>query len=279
MIRLASKLSRAVRNGTGPSFSLLKPPPPPPPPPEAVAPLLMRHFSVSSIAFTPNPVALDMINYAKSLARDQKTEESYARGLLILDQCESTLSDVNSKGLVELARSTLLFESTRNIARGSYEAAIERLGKLQDLSLSPISIKVAASEALEDAASAVADLALQVLGSTGQEIRDMGGFAALEARLKALKGLIELICDNVDSAKSMFEGAQGEGFFIGNAALCYGEYLHGMREFSTAKEMYERLIGEMSFSDPNYIGACNMMSEEVVIAATCALGQLEAHMG
>ncbi|KAL6534304.1 hypothetical protein OROHE_013229 [Orobanche hederae] len=281
MIRLASKLSRVVRNGTWPSFSLLKPPPPPPPPPEAVAPLLMRHFSVSSMAFTPNPVALDMINYAKSLARDQKTEESYARGLLILDQCELTRPDVNSKGLVELARSTLLFE------RGSYEAAIERLGKLQDLSLSS-SIKVAASEALvgiyleryqEDAASAVADLALQVLKSIGQEISDVGGFAVLEARLKALKGLIELICGNLDSAQSMFEGAQGEGFFIGNAALCYGEYLHGMREFSTAKEMYGRVIGEMSFSDPNYIGACNMTSEEAAIAATCALGQLEAHMG
>ncbi|KAL6574696.1 hypothetical protein OROMI_011981 [Orobanche minor] len=278
MIRLASKLSRAVRNGTWPSFSLLKPPPPP----EAVAPLLMRHFSVSSMAFTPNPVALDMINYAKSLARDQKTgycsenvqfaEESYARGLLILDQCELTRPDVNSKGLVELARSTLLFE------RGSYEAAIERLGKLQDLSLSS-SIKVAASEALEDAASAVADLALQVLGSMGQEMSDVGGFAVLEVRLKALKGLIELIRCNLDSAQSMFEGAQGEGFFIGNAALCYGEYLHGMREFSTAKEMYGRVIGEMSFSNPNYIGACNMTSEEVAIAATCALGQLEAHMG
>lgn len=37
-------------------------------------------------------------------------EDSYGRGLLVLDQCESTQPDDNSKGLVELARSTLLLE-------------------------------------------------------------------------------------------------------------------------------------------------------------------------
>lgn len=37
-------------------------------------------------------------------------EDSYARGLLILEQCDSTQNDDYSKGLVELARSTLLFE-------------------------------------------------------------------------------------------------------------------------------------------------------------------------
>ncbi|KAL6501433.1 hypothetical protein OROGR_026566 [Orobanche gracilis] len=298
MMRL-HKLSRAVRNGTWPSFSVLKPSPPPSP--EAVAPQLIRHFSVSSDAFTPNPVALEMINYATSLARNQKTEESYARGLLILEQCEAIQHDVNSKGLVELARSTLLFERCQLILSlhcfmgqnlykthhidlllydgGSHEAAIERLEKLQDLSLCSISIKVVASEALvgiylehyqEDVASAVADLALRVLGSIKQEIGDGGGFPVLEARIKVLKGLIELIGGNVDSAQSMFEGAQGDGFFIGKDFL---------DEFSTAKEMYRKVVRAMSFCDPNYLGACNMTSEEVAIAAACALGQLEAHMG
>ncbi|GFQ04770.1 hypothetical protein PHJA_002621000 [Phtheirospermum japonicum] len=276
MLRLAAKFPRAARNGIGPSFSLLKPPPPQP----------IRHYSVNNSAFTPNPVAVEMIKYATSLARDQKTEESYARGLLILEQCESTQPDDNSKGLVELARSTLLFE------RGSHEAAIERLGKLQDLNLSSIAIKVAASEALvgiylehyqEDAASAVADLALQILGSVRQEIGNGGGFEALEARIKALKGLIELISGNLDSAQSIFEGSQGDSFFVGNAALCYGEFLHGMRKFSTAKEVYTKVIKGVSeikeFCDPNNLGACNMTSEEVAISAACALGQLEAHMG
>ncbi|KAK6120342.1 hypothetical protein DH2020_046033 [Rehmannia glutinosa] len=259
MMRLATKASRAARNGIGPSFSLLKPPLPPP---EAAAPQPLRHFSVNSSTFTPNPVVVEMIKYATSLARGQKTEESYARGLLVLEQCESTQPDDNSKGLVELARSTLLFE------RGSHEAAIERLGKLQDLNLSSVPIKVAASEALEEAASAVADLALQILGSIRLEIGDGGGFEVLEARIKALKGLIELICGNLDS---------------GNAALSYGEFFHGTRKFSSAKELYSKVIQEMSeikdFCDPNNLGACNMTSEEVAIAAACALGQLEAHMG
>ncbi|KAI3474114.1 hypothetical protein Pfo_028902 [Paulownia fortunei] len=292
---LAARVSRAMRNGIGPSFSLLKPPLLPPP--KAVASQPIRHFSANSSIFTPNPVALEMIKYATTLARDQKTEESYARGLQVLEQCESIQPDDHSKGLVELARSTLLFE------RGSHEAAIERLGKLQDLSLSSIAIKGNKNDSVytfpffqkissrgiylehyqEDAASVVADLALQVLGSIRIEIGDGGGFEVLEARVKALKGLIELICGNLDSAQSLFEGVQGERFFIGNAVLSYGEFLHGMRKFSIAKELYQKVIQAMSeikdFCDPNNLGACNMTSEEVAIAAACALGQLEAHMG
>lgn len=65
MMRLASKFSRVVRNGIG-----LKPPFPPPS--KAVAPPV-RQFSGRSGTFTPNPVALQMINYATSLAREKKT--------------------------------------------------------------------------------------------------------------------------------------------------------------------------------------------------------------
>ncbi|GER28586.1 tetratricopeptide repeat protein [Striga asiatica] len=279
-MRLAAMFSRAVR------LSLVKLPSPPPA--AVAAPKPVRRFSTGRGAFTPNPVALEMIKYAASLAREQKTEESYARGLLVLEQCESIQPDGNSKGLVELARATLLCE------KGSHERAIEGLGKIQDLNLSSIAIKVAASEALvgiylehyrEDAASAVADLALQTLETIRLEIGDGGGFEVLEARIRALKGLIELICGNLDSAQSIFEGAHGEGYFVGNAnaALCYGEYLHGTRKFSSAKKLYTTVIQSLSqikdFSDPNNFGACNMTSEEVSIAAACALGQLEAHMG
>ncbi|KAL0451127.1 UNVERIFIED_CONTAM: hypothetical protein Slati_1669100 [Sesamum latifolium] len=161
-----------------------------------------------------------MIKYATSLARGQRTvtnvckcaisEESYARGLLVLEQCESTQPDDNSKGLVELARSTLLFESC---CFGS---------------------------------------------SSGNLPRTL-------------------------STQSIFEGVQGERFFIGNAALSYAEFLHGTRKFSTAKELYQKAIQAVSeikdLGDPNNLGACNMTSEEVAIAAACALGQLEAHMG
>ncbi|KAK4396214.1 hypothetical protein Sango_1458000 [Sesamum angolense] len=246
MMRLAAKLSRDLKNTIGPTFSLVKPPLWPPP--EAVAPPPIRQFSADSSTFTPNPVALEMI------------------------------------------KRHLACPWPKN--RGSHEAAVERLGKIQDLSLSSIAIKVAASEALvgiylehyqEDAASAVADLAIQLLGTIRMELGNGGGFEVLEARIKAVKGLIELICGNLDTAQSIFEGVQGERFFIGNATLSYAEFLHGTRKFSTAKELYQKTIQAVSeikdLGDSNNLGACNMTSEEVAIAAACALGQLEAHMG
>lgn len=56
-----------------------------------------------------------------------------------------------------------------------------------------------------------------------------------------------------------------------------------MQNFSLAKEAYQKVIQRASenkdFSDLNALAACNMPSEEVFLAATCALGQLEAHMG
>lgn len=95
----------------------------------------------------------------------------------------------------------------------------------------------------------VADLALQILGSIRVEVGDGGGFEVLEARVKALKGLIQLICGNFESGKhymklslsyvfslcsllssvfeiqpisaanSFFEGVQEERFFIGKVLL------------------------------------------------------------
>lgn len=90
----------------------------------------------------------------------------------------------------------------------------------------------------------VADLALQILGSIRVEVGDGGGFEVLEARVKALKGLIQLICGNFESgehymktvslcsllssvfeiqpisaANSFFEGVQEERFFIGKVLL------------------------------------------------------------
>lgn len=284
MIRLAAKASRALRNGKSASFLLPKQQPILTPVTAALPPT--RQFSCKNSFLAVNPVAVEMINYATALARDQKTEDSYARGLLILEQCESAQNDDYSKGLVELARSTLLFE------RGSNEAAIERLQNIQNLSLSSIAIKVAAAEALAgiylecdrtDAASVAADLTLQFLETIRLQINEGSGFEVLETRMKAVKGLIELIHGNLDSAQSFFEGVQGESIFIGNACLSFGEYLHGVRRYSTAKELYLKVLQKTSeikdFSDPNNLGACNMTSEEVAIAVTCALGQLEAHMG
>lgn len=70
--------------------------------------------------------------------------------------------------------------------------------------------------------------------------------------------------------------------YIGTVALSYGEYLHGMRKFHNAKELYQKVIQQLSekdFNDQHDIEACNMANDEVSLAATCALGQLEAHLG
>lgn len=71
--------------------------------------------------------------------------------------------------------------------------------------------------------------------------------------------------------------------YIGSAALSYGEYLHATRNFLLAKKFYQKVIEVLAeqkdFSDMNTLGSCNMALEEVDLAATFALGQLEAHMG
>jgi len=59
--------------------------------------------------------------------------------------------------------------------------------------------------------------------------------------------------------------------------------LHATRNFSLAKDFYQKVIQEVAnkkdFTDVRALAACNMASEEVLLAATCALGQLEVHMG
>lgn len=71
--------------------------------------------------------------------------------------------------------------------------------------------------------------------------------------------------------------------WVGNASLSYGEFLHAKRDFNAAKELYQKAIAESSekkdFSDPYDFGACNMSLQDVLLAATCALGQLESHLG
>lgn len=69
----------------------------------------------------------------------------------------------------------------------------------------------------------------------------------------------------------------------GTAVLSYGEFLHATQQFSLAKELYQNIIEGVpkneDFSDMNTLAICNMASDEVLLAATFALGQLESHMG
>ncbi|GAB4833847.1 hypothetical protein Ancab_032094 [Ancistrocladus abbreviatus] len=258
--------------------------------------LPIRLYSASSFSTCPipnaNPVALQMIDYALGLARSRKSDESYAEALLVLEQCLSSQSQQgddtaleNSKGVVLLAISTLLSQS------GNTDEAIQTLLRIQDLTSSSLGIRVAAVEALvglnlelglDDTSSVLADNCLKLLEKEGQQIIDENQSKVFEARAKAVKGLVELVQSDMESAKTFFQGCEDDGC-IGNAALSYGEFLHAMRDFASAKEVYQRVISgsleKKDFSDPYALAACNMSSEEVLLAATCSLGQLESHLG
>ncbi|XP_010670224.2 uncharacterized protein LOC104887309 [Beta vulgaris subsp. vulgaris] len=238
-----------------------------------------------------NSVSLQMINYALGLARSQKTEAAYAEALLVLEQGltsqsqEGTEATENTKGVVLLAISSLLSE------RGNTDEAMRALLMIQDLSCSSVGVRVAAMEALiglnlelglDDTSSVLADKCLKLLEHEDMEIGDEYGRKVFSARSKAIKGLVELVHGDMESAKGFFEGCQTESC-IGNASLSYGVFLHAKRDFNAAKELYQKVIAESSekkdFSDPHDFGACNMSPEEVLLAAMCALGQLESHLG
>ncbi|KAK2972332.1 hypothetical protein RJ640_014390, partial [Escallonia rubra] len=154
----------------------------------------------------------------------------------------------------------------------NFDGAIDKLQRIKDLSISSVAVKVAAAEALaglhlelcqDDAASVHADLCLQLLDIIKLEIDSPHDIGVLDARIKTIKGLVE--------------------FVLGNVALSHGEFLHATRKLSMAKEYYKKAIQGISenndFSDPYNLAACNMTTEEVLLAATCGLGQLEAHLG
>ncbi|GMP85508.1 hypothetical protein CsSME_00038632 [Camellia sinensis var. sinensis] len=294
MIRVAAKLSRAATTAARTAVTGLVPRKPPrillhaaaaaaspPPPPQS-----LRSFCTNNGPIG-NPVALQMINYAFSLARSNKSDESYAQAQLVLEQCFLIQPDDNSKGMVLLAMSTLFYES------GFFSEAIEKLQKVEDLSVSSVGVRVAATEALvglhlefgeDDTASVLANVCRQLLDAIKLEIGIVYGFEFLDAHTKAIKGLVELCRGHLQSAESFFQGAQEDKVCDGNIALSYGEFLHVTRNFLMAKELYGKVIKggireNKDFNDPYYLAACNMSSEEVLLAATCALGQLEAHLG
>ncbi|KAG8647648.1 uncharacterized protein LOC110622970 isoform X1 [Manihot esculenta] len=287
MIRFLSRAATTVARSAwlkpisnGPSFFI----------PPATSPL--RFFHEESNGPNASPVALQMIDYALSLAKSQKTDESFAQAMLVLEQCLSSQSsegqDIvtqNSKGMVLLAMSNLLF------GRENYDEAMEKLQKIQDLAHSSLGVKVAAMEALvglnlelghDDTSSVLADKCLELLGKDERK-RTVGEYVVADARAKAVKGLVELVCGNLGSAESLFQGFQDSEGYVGNAALSYGEFLHATRNLSLAKDVYQKVINEVAenkdFSGMHALAACNMASEEVLLAAICALGQLEAHMG
>ncbi|CAN7037107.1 unnamed protein product [Brassica oleracea var. botrytis] len=228
-----------------------------------------------------NHVAIQMVNYALSHARSQKSDESYAQGMLVLEQCLGTQpnddqASHDSKATVLLAMSDLLYES------GNSSEAIERLKHVMSLTLSSLSIKAVAVEALvglliqlgqDDASLMVADEFVELVKERGHEnLQDVAATA------KTIKGLVELIKGNTESAESLFGGLENHDICKGNVALSYGEFLHATGNFEKAKEMYQKAI-QGAADTKESMSSCNMNLKAVSLAATFALGQLESHVG
>ncbi|XP_009130683.1 uncharacterized protein LOC103855447 isoform X2 [Brassica rapa] len=275
MIHTATKCARAaaatVRGGAIPVRSSLV---------RYATPLRLIHGEIS--VPNANNVAIQMVNYALSHARSQRSDESYAQGMLVLEQClGNQASDdqvsQDSKATVLLAMSDLLYES------GNSSEAIERLKQVMSLTLSSLSIRVVAVEALvglliqsgqDDASLNVADEFLELVKERGHE--NLQGVAATA---KTIKGLTELVKGSIESAESLFQGLENHEICKGsNIALSYGEFLHATGNFEMAKEMYQKAIQGVTETKES-MSSCNMNLKAVSLAATFALGQLESHIG
>lgn len=228
-----------------------------------------------------NNVAIQMVNYALSHARSQSSDESYAQGMLVLEQCLGNQADddqvsQDSKATVLLAMSDLLYES------GNSSEAIERLKQVMTLTLSSLSIRVVAVESLvglliqsgqDDASLDVADGFLELVKERGHD-----NLQEVAATAKTIKGLAELVKGSIESAESLYRGVENHEICKGNVALSYGEYLHATGNFEMAKEMYQKAIQGVKDTKES-MSSCNMNLKAVSLAATFALGQLESHIG
>ncbi|KAK7292936.1 hypothetical protein RJT34_15794 [Clitoria ternatea] len=292
MLRIASKLSsRASSSSTVFASSLIAKPFPVSCTrlsPLAASPFRSFTTGLELEAHMTVPDAIKMINYAMRQTRSEKSLGAYRLGLTVLKLCiTNELTEgsdpprENSKGMALLAMSTLMSE------RGDYSDAIEKLDGVQEFTNSYLGIRVAAFEAQagyylemgqDDKASAVADKCMELVENEPQA-RD---YEAHFHRARALKGLIELINGNIDSAEPFFDKAIHESYCDGTAGLSYAQFLQMKQDYKMAKEVYRTVIQgavEMKNAGKPYMGAGNMKLEDLTIGAMCSLGQLESLLG
>ncbi|XP_026417354.1 uncharacterized protein LOC113312832 [Papaver somniferum] len=152
---------------------------------------------------------------------------------------------------------------------------MEKLEKIQGLTHSNLGVKVAAMEGLvglnlemgqDVASSKLADTCLQLLDSNLKY--GSHDFEVINHLSKAIKRLVELVVGNHGT---------------GNVVLSHGKFLHASGKFSSAKEYYQKVIQGVSETeisvDPSSLATGNMVSAEILLRASCALGQLEVHSG
>ncbi|KAK9146181.1 hypothetical protein Sjap_006084 [Stephania japonica] len=240
-----------------------------------------------------DPVAIQMIKYALGLARSQKSDESYAQSFLVLEQCLSSAkvreeageNSEGTQGAVLLAMSTLLYE------RANFNEAVEKLQGILGLSKSSLPLQVAAMEALISLSLEIGQDVTSLLlaerctelfkTSLGDGGIDNSEIDILHHRAKSIRGLAELENGNTEKAQKFLENNLEDMSSTGNVLLNQAEFLHATGNLASAKDLYlksiQRLENSEEFVDPSGLSACNMIPMEVLLGATCALGQLEAH--
>ncbi|KAG0477458.1 hypothetical protein HPP92_014299 [Vanilla planifolia] len=101
---------------------------------------------VGAIESPSEKIARQMIQYALGSARSQKSEDSYAQAMMVLEQGISNFQGVDSSkdavGMLMLAVSTLIYE------REELKDAMDKLQIVRRLDHASLAIKVAACEAL-----------------------------------------------------------------------------------------------------------------------------------
>ncbi|KAL5991819.1 hypothetical protein ACLOJK_012730 [Asimina triloba] len=192
-----------------------------------------------------DPVAVEMVSYALTSARSQKSDEAYSQALLILEQGVSNLrrpdgGPQDGVGMALLAMSTLLYE------RGKFGDSIEKLQ--------------------EDVTSSVlADECLQFVRNARED--EDSTFKALHLRAIAVKGLTDLVIGDLKSR---------------NVALSHGEFLHASGDFSAARDFYQKALQaseSKDFAKASGLAAANMDAEILSLGAICARGQVATHLG
>ncbi|KAL5230413.1 hypothetical protein ABZP36_029189 [Zizania latifolia] len=247
-----------------------------------------RHYAASAGGTQPERVAAEMVRYALGGDRPRSSPEEAMR---ILEQGASNLQgggegSAEAVGMLMLAMSTLLYRSGRR------QDALEKLKATQQVAPSA-AFRVAAWEATmglcmesyQDINSSVSpdDLVDLSIKDDNMKWSDQDH---LKSRVNAIKGLIALINGETESALLFFDGCKDPCAGVGNEqtendVLSYGEYLHCVGDFPLATQMYERVLETTSMEDISgiFLAACNMVTEEVSLGATCSYGQLLSRSG
>lgn len=237
-------------------------------------------------------VVMQMIQYALTHARSQKSVDSYADAMLVLEQGVTNLTSSgggigdDGVGMLLLAIATLLHE------RGDVCGAAEKLrmvGEMSGHGHTSLGLQVGALEGLvglsletgqDDNSLVIANECLQLARSRQKEDKPVSD-DVLSLRSRGIKGLVDIVLGDVKSAELNFGGLERSGS-DGNLLFSCGEFQHCTGDLTSAKDLYERAISVLGGnvnSESAFLSTANMVPDKVLVGATCALGQLQGKSG